>query len=224
MYPMLIVMGFMIVLIAFIVGYVNSQTAAAYFAETKLVRETTLMTQRMSMESIGLWMPPFKFVGVGLILGGIVMALRVIIDHLRAAGNEVLTNLPAAERPQMPTPPWYGLLMPIVMMVGEMLFLAAFIIGLWLSGIARTVFANPLPAIDAAGPGSALLNGIQTIHAVEGWLIPFKFLAISTEFLAIAMGLATIIYILNEQTNILDRVLQQVKPRRAAVLQKELIR
>lgn len=214
MYPMMIGIGFMIVLIAFIVGYVNSQTAAAYFAETKLVRETTLMAQRMSMESIGLWMPPFKFVGVGLILGGIVMALRVIIDHLRAAGEEVLTNLPAAERPSMPTPPWYGLMMPIVMMVGEMFFLTALFIGLWLSGIARTVFANPLPTIDAAGPGSALLNGIQTIHAVEGWLVPFKFLAISTEFLAITMGLATIIYILNEQTQILDRVL---KPRQVTV-------
>ena len=33
MYPMLILMGFMIVVIAFAVGYFNSQTAAAYFAE-----------------------------------------------------------------------------------------------------------------------------------------------------------------------------------------------
>ncbi len=212
MYPMMIGVGFMIVLIAFIVGYFNSQTAAEYFAETKAVRETTLMIQRMSIESVGLWMPPFKFFGVGLILGGIVMALRVIIDHLRAAGAEVLTNLPAETRPQMPAPPWYGLMMPVVMMLGELIFIAALVIGIWLSGIARVVFANPLPMIDAAGPGSDLLVGVETIHAVEGWLVPLKFLAISSEFLAITMGLATIIFILKAQTGILDGVL---KPRQA---------
>jgi hypothetical protein len=194
MYPMMIVMGFMIVLIALVVGYFNSQTAAAYFAETKAVRETTLMAQRESIESTGLWLPPFKFVGIGLILGGIVMALRVIIDNLKAAGAEVLSNLPAEKRPQMPAPPWYAPLMPMVMMLGEVIFLVALGVGLWLSGIAWTVFANPMPTIDAAGPGSALLNGVQTIHAVEGWLVPFKFLGVATEFLAIVMGLATIIF------------------------------
>ena len=207
MYPLMIAMGFMIVLVAFVVGYSNSQTAAAYFAEPKAVRETTLMAQAASIHSIGLWMPPFKFLGLGLILGGIVMALKVIIDNLMGAGQEVLSNLPPDKRPQMPAPPWYGRLMPVVMMAGEMIFLIAFGVGLWLAGIARGVFANPMPIIDAAGPGSALLNGVQTIHAVEGWLVPFKFWGISTEFLAIAMGLATIIYILTAQTNLLDRVL-----------------
>jgi len=83
-YPLMIVMGFMIVVIAFIIGYVNSQTAAAYFSASKLVRETTLMAQRASIESVGLWLPYFKFVGVGMLLGGIVMALRVIIGALRS--------------------------------------------------------------------------------------------------------------------------------------------
>ncbi len=80
-----------------------------------------------------------------------------------------------------------------------------------MSGIARMVFSNPLPVIDAAGPGSALLNGIQTIHAVEGWLVPLKFFGIATEFLAITMGLATIIFILSSQTNMLGRLLNPEK-------------
>lgn len=84
MYPLLILMGFMIVIIAFVAGYFNSQTAAAYFAESKYVRETSLMAQRASIESVGLWLAYFKFLGIGLILGGIVMALRVIIDHLKS--------------------------------------------------------------------------------------------------------------------------------------------
>ena len=211
LYPMMIAMGFMIVLIAFVIGYFNSQTAAAYFAEPKAIRETTLMAQRASIESVGLWLPPFKFLGLGLILGGIVMALRVIIENLLGAGMEVLSNLPPEKRPQMPSPPWYANLMPLVMMLGEMVFLVAFIVGLWLSGIARSVFANPIPAIDAAGSGSALLNGVQTILAVEGWLVPFKFLGIATEFLAITMGLATIIFILSTQTKMLDGSLKSAK-------------
>ena len=211
LYPLMIAMGFMIVLIAFVIGYFNSQTAAAYFAEPKAIRETTLMAQRASIESVGLWLPPFKFLGLGLILGGIVMALRVIIENLLGAGMEVLSNLPPEKRPQMPSPPWYANLMPLVMMLGEMVFLVAFIVGLWLSGIARSVFSNPIPAIDAAGSGSALLNGVQTILAVEGWLVPFKFLGIATEFLAITMGLATIIFILGTQTEMLDGSLKSAK-------------
>jgi hypothetical protein len=211
MYPLFIVMGFMIVIIAFIVGYFNSQAAAAYFAESKLIRETTLMVQRASIESVGLWMPPFKFLGIGLILGGIVMALRVIIENLIGAGKEVLSNLPPEKRPQMPNPPWFATLMPIVMMLGLMIFLVAFGVGLWLSGIAGDVFANPLPTIDAAGAGSSLLAGVQTIHSVEGWLVPLKFFAISTEFLAIMMGLATIIFILESQIKLLDGTLKSSK-------------
>ncbi len=207
MYPMLIALGFMIVLAAFIIGFTNSQTAGAYFAESKVVRETTLMTQRAAIESVGLWLPPFKFLGLGLILGGIVMALRIIIDKLLGAGEEVLSNLPEGKRPALPPAPWYGKLMPMVMILGELIFIAALGIGVWLAGIARSVFAKPLPAIDAAAPGSALLNGIQTIHAVEGWLVPFKFFGIATEFLAITMGLATIIFILTAQTKMLDNVL-----------------
>ncbi len=211
MYPLMIAMGFMIVIIAFIIGYMNAQTAAAYFSTPKIERETTMMAQRAAIESVGLWLPTFKFLGIGLILGGIVMALRIIIDRLKGAGEEVLSNLPADKRPQLPAPPRYATMMPMVMMLGEMIFLLAFGIGLWLAGIARSVFANPLPTIDAAGPGSALLNGIQTIHAVEGWLVPLKFFAISTEFLAITMGLATIIFILSAQTNMLGRVLGPAK-------------
>ncbi len=114
MYPMLIALGFMMVLIAFAIGYQNSRTTAAYFSENKVVRETTLMAQHASFASTDQWLPYFKFLGLGLILGGIVMALRVIIDRLAGVSNEVMGNLPEGKRPPMPTPPWYGKLMPLV--------------------------------------------------------------------------------------------------------------
>jgi hypothetical protein len=205
MYPMLIAMGFMIVAVAFVVGYFNSQAAAEYFSQSKVVRETTLLTERASIESTGLWLPYFKFLGIGLILGGIVMALRVIIERLQGAGQEVLENLPEQVRPAPPSPPWYGLMMPAVMMMGEVVFIVALIVGLDLAATARGLFANPIPDIDAAGAGSALLGQLEAIRATSAWLVPFKFFGVATQFLAIAMGLTTIFYILTNQTQMLER-------------------
>lgn len=104
-YLVFIVVGSLIVVAALIVGYFNSQTAAAYFAASKSLRETTLMAQRVAIESTGLWLSYFKFLGIGLLLSGIVMALRVLIDNVKAAGGEVLGNLPREKRPAFPKPP-----------------------------------------------------------------------------------------------------------------------
>ena len=205
MYPLLIAMGFMMVAIAFVVGYFNSQTVAAYFGQPKILRETTLLAERVAIESTGLWLPYFKFLGIGLILGGIVMALRVIIDNLRGAGAEVLENLPADLRPAQPSPPWYGPMTPMVMMLGMLVFIVALIVGLGLAADARALFANPLPDIDAAAAGTALLATLQGIQATSAWLVPFKFFGIATEFLAIAMGLSTIIYIISQQTEMIAK-------------------
>jgi len=208
MFPLLILMGFMMVVIALIVGYVNSQNAAAYFAEGKFVRETTLLAERASLESTGLWLPYFKFLGLGLILGGIVMALRVIIDNLKAAGEQVLANVPEAVRPSTPKPPFYGPLMAMVMMLGIGIFVVALVVALGLAADARALFSHPLPEIDAAGRGTVLLGQLETIKSTSAWLVPFKFFGIATEFLAIVMGLGTIIYILTNQTVLIERGIQ----------------
>ncbi len=205
MFPLIIVMGFMIVLAAFAVGYTNSQTAAAYFAESKALRESTLLSERAAIESVGLWLPYAKFLGLGLILGGIVMALRKIIDGLKEAGMKVLSNLPEAKRPPVAGAPWYGLMMPIVMMLGWAIFIYALVIAVQNAGLATSVFSNPLATIDAAGAGSRLLAQVQGIHVTSAWLVPLKFFGIATEFLAITMGLATIITILGRQTEMIKR-------------------
>ena len=140
------------------------------------------MSQRAAIESVGLWLPYFKFLGLGLILGGIVMALRVILDNLKAVGEGVLANVPREKRPVPPKPPWYGLLMPLVMMLGVLILIAALGISLQLAATARVVFANPLPVIDAGGTGSALLTQLQTIYSVSAWLVPLKFVGIVTHF------------------------------------------
>ena len=206
MFGMLIMLGFIIVIIAFVIGYNNSQVAADYFSNTKEVRETTMLAELAQIESTALWLPYFKFLGIGLILGGIVMALRVIIDSLKGAGMKVMANLPEAKRPPTPAAPWYGLSMPVVMMTGWVIFIVALVLALGNAGVARDLFgSNTLPVIDAAGKGSALLAQLQGIHVSDAWLIPFKFFGVATEFLAITMGLATIIKILGNQTEMIKR-------------------
>ena len=207
-FPILIWMGFMMVALAFVIGFFNSQTAAAYFSESKAIRETTLLAERAAIQSTNLWLPYFKFLGLGMVLGGIVMALRVILDNLMQAGGKVLANLPADKRPAMPQAPWYGRLMPVVMMLGMLVFIIALIVSLQLASTARAVFANPLPAVDAAGAGTVLLAQVQNIHATSAWLVPFKFFGIATEFLAIVMGLGTIAYVLKAQTEMLKKGVQ----------------
>lgn len=205
MYPLFIAMGVMVVIASVVIGYQNSQAAAEYFAQPKVIRETTLMAGRAAIMSTGLWLPYLKFLGLGLILSGIVMALRVIIDDLQGAGNKVMSNLPEGKRPAPPSAPWYGILMPITMMMGLLIFIAALVVSLDLANIASAVFSNPIPDIDAAVAGSVLLAQVETIHATTAWLVPLKFFGISTEFLAIVMGLSTIIYILSNQTKMFGK-------------------
>lgn len=151
-----------------------------------------------------------------MVLGGIVMALKVILDNLMQAGGKVLANLPADKRPAMPNPPWYGRMMPVVMMLGMLVFIIALIVSLQLASTARAVFANPIPAIDAAGAGSVLLAQVQSIKATSAWLVPFKFFGIATEFLAIVMGLGTIVYVLTAQTEMLKKGIQMSRSSKGA--------
>jgi hypothetical protein len=210
-FPLMIVMGFMIVLASLVIGFFNSQNAAAYFTETKAVRETALLAERALIESTGLWLPYFKFLGLGLILGGIVMALRVIIDNLKGAGKEVLSNLPGDRRPSMPKPPVFASWMPILMMLGELVFIIALIASLGLAAEARDLYANPIPEIDAAGAGSTLLSQLEGIQSTSAWLVPFKFFGIATEFLAIVFGLGTIITILGAQTRMIEQGIEAAR-------------
>jgi len=74
-----------------------------------------------------------------------------------------------------------------------------------LANTASALFSYSVPDIDAAAAGSALLTQIETIHATLAWLVPLKFFGISTEFMAIVMGLGTIIYILSNQTQMMGK-------------------
>ena len=207
-YPVWIALGFIIVLSALFIGAANSQTAATYFGQSKAVRESTLMAARASFESIDLWLPYYKFLGLGLILAGIVLALQVIQANLQGVSQRVLANLPADRRPATPRPPAFGRLSLALLVVGLVIFLGALAVAAYTATLATQVFANPVPAIDAAGAGSPLLAQLRTIETLQAWLVPFKFLGVSTLFTAIVLGLAAIANTLTVQAQMTQQGIQ----------------
>ncbi len=72
------------------------------------------------------------------------------------------------------------------------------------------MFSNPVTTIDAAQPGSEILNGLAQIHSAEAWLEAFKFVGIASFFLGIVNGLSAIIYALRYQQNAIPQVVDNL--------------
>ncbi len=68
--------------------------AADYFSFSKLTQEAAatsseLATEIAFIESTKAWLPAFKFLGVGMILGGVTFLLATILGALRVGGASV---------------------------------------------------------------------------------------------------------------------------------------
>ena len=211
-YPLFIGMGFMIVLIAVIIGAVNTANSAAYYAVEKATRDssTSLAQLRASIESTVIWLPYFKFLGLGMILAGITMALGVISLRLENLGKSVMSSLPDGARKKLPERPRSAMLMRLFMMLGMMILVIGFIIALSVSRTAVSVFSNPITVIDAAAGGSSLLAGLASVHAAEAWLEAFKFVGVAFFFLGIINGLSTIIFALKYQQTAIPEVVEHL--------------
>lgn len=213
-FPLFIAMGFMIVMIAVIIGAVNAANSASYFAVDKITRETSVQWAqvRAGIESTVIWLPYFKFLGVAMILAGITMALGVISLRLQTLGERVMASVPENARLPLPSKPRTVYLMRMFMMLGMLIFIVGFIISLGVAGTASAVFSNPIPTIDAAPTGSVLLSQFASIHATETWLEAFKFVGVATFFLAIVNGLAAIIFALRYQWDTIPRIARNLPP------------
>lgn len=211
-YRLFIAMGFMLVVIAVIIGAVNANNAAAYYAVDKATRDasTELAQVRAGIESTIVWVPYFKFLGLAMIAGGITMALGVISQRLQKLGKEVMGNVPSSARVAVPGRPRTAIWMRMWMLLGMLIILTGFIVSLGVAGTASQVFSNPVTAIDAAEQGSALLTGLQSIHAAEAWLEAFKFVGVAFLFMGIINGLATILFALNYQKSAIPEVVDKL--------------
>lgn len=211
-FPMFIGMGFMIVMIALIIGAVTGGNAATLFALDKTGRDTTASAAQIhaSVASTVVWLPYFKFVGVAMILAGITMALGVIATRLENLGKEVMASVPQGARQAVPARPKSVMAMRMFMMLGMLTIIVGFVISLNVAATAGAVFSNTIVTIDGAATGSALLNNFAGIHATEAWLEAFKFVGIAFFFMGIVFGLKTINFALQYQKQAIPQVVDSL--------------
>ena len=211
-FPMFITMGFMIVMIAVVIGAVNANNAAGYYAVDKATRDASVewAQVRAGIESTIVWLPYFKFLGIAMILAGITMALGVIATRLQKLGKEVMASVPESAWVPIPPKPATVMLMRMFMMLGMLIIIVGFIVSLGVAGTVSQVFVNPITTIDAAAIGSPLLQNLASVHANESWLEAFKFVGVAFFFLGIVNGLATIIFALKYQQTAIPQVIEKL--------------
>ena len=204
-----IAMGFMIVAVSLIVGLVNSATAADYYTASKTAREAAvtgsdLATQKAFIESTKAWLPAFKFLGIGMLLGGVTFFLATILGALRVGGGRVQAALGVEVK--LPKPPMTARLFPMVMMMGTMVLSAALVVGIVLA--TRTYDYWNHSIADQLNPSTgALLADLGAINAVKLWLEPLKFVGMALLLMGIGLALATIVRALRWQANRLWEIL-----------------
>lgn len=128
------------------------------------------------------------FLGMGLILGGITMTLVNVVRSLRDAGRDVQRALGAP--PLQLRKPLTGRLTPHVMMMGVMIEVAAFVLGLvaavTIGGVDAAAVADP------AAAGAADLADVGFVRAVSAWLPGLRMVGIATILVSIVLTLTTI--------------------------------
>ena len=199
-----IAMGFMVVLAAFIFGLVNSSITSDYFQASKEVREaavtsSALATQKAFIESTKAWLPSFKFLGMGMILGCVTFLLATILGALRTGGGRVQEALGVPVT--VLKPPMTAQLFPMLMMMGMMVLIASLVTGVVLAFISYGYWNHSIATqLNPAAEGSALLSSLANIHTVSAWLAPLKFVGVALILTGIGLALATIIRVLRWQS------------------------
>ena len=209
-----VIMGLMIVVITFIIALFVQSAEADFFSNPKAVRDAAvaggvnddIVKDKQFIEATKAWLPTFKFLGLGMMLGGITFLLATILGNLRAGGAAVQRSLGAEVKFFKP---WIANVFPMFMMMGMMVIMAALGIGIWLGAEASNLYGHSIAQIDGAPTGSKLLRDLGTIAAVQAWLTPFKFLGMALLFSGIALALLTIVRVLRWQTGRLVEIVEK---------------
>ena len=214
-YQMFVWLGFIIVLIAFWMAYsVGADAQATFFSVDKATREaagtgTIYAIANAARHSIPAWVPMIKFLGLGIMLGAITMALGSIIHTLRVLGKEVSAKWSDKLNPGEPEKPRSARLFPVLMMMGWMILIIGVIWAFSLNGTVVSYWNHSVAnGLNPAQPGSALLNQLRTITNTLPWLNALRFSGMAFLFTAITVALTVIIRTLQFQENSLEKFLQ----------------
>ena len=211
MFPLIAVMGWMIVLIALVIGATAlASSQATFFSDAKAIREgaaagSTFVQANVDAHVIEAWVPQFKFLGLGLGLMAITMALGTIAKRLRRMGQVISSHLPADLRPPMPPIPTRVRVFQLSTLMGVMILSAALIIGLVLAtGVVPSYWNHSIAnELDPAQPGSALLAQLGVVSSFADWLNPLRMVGMAFLFTAITLALTVIIGTLRMQAGVL---------------------
>jgi hypothetical protein len=211
MFPMIAVVGWMLVLIALFVGFtVLSPDQSAFFADAKAVRETaaansSFVDANVSRHVIEAWVPQFKFFGLGLGLMAITMALGTIAKKLRHMGKVIAAHMPANLAPPTPPIPGRVRIFQLSTVMGVMVLLAALIIGIVLAtGVVPDYWNHTIATeLNTAEVNSELLSQLGTVSSFAKWLNPLRIVGMSFLFTAITLALTVIINTLRLQAGML---------------------
>jgi hypothetical protein len=220
-YPMIAVMGWAIVLIAFLIGlFALSPAQADFFSDAKAVREgaaagSAFVDANVTSQVIEAWVPQFKFVGLGLGLMAITMALGTIAKRLRRMGQVITSHMPANLRPAVPPIPARVRVFQLSTMMGIMVLLAALVIGIILAtGVVPEYWNHSIAnELNQAEAGSVLLNQFQTVSSFSSWVNPLRMVGMAFLFTGITIALSVIIGTLVMQSKMLSRFYQEASAR-----------
>jgi len=99
-YPILIAAGFLIVLAALLIGAALATTASDVFENSKAARDaaaagSSLLADQSDLAAFPLWVQPFKFLGIGLLVTGIFTVFWGLLRSLREVrGDAMVESIP----------------------------------------------------------------------------------------------------------------------------------
>ena len=192
-----------------------SSTAADYYANSKVARETALagsdiVKDMAFIEVAKAWLPGFKFLGLGMMLGGITFLLVTILGNLRVQGGRVQQALGVPV--VFPKTPATAMLVRMLMMMGMMVLVVNFILDIWVATIAADYWNHSIATeLNPAPAGSDILQDLGLMNALKAWLEPFKFVGMAVLFSGIALALVTIVKVLQAQTKRMVEIVGSVK-------------
>jgi hypothetical protein len=204
-YKMFAGLGLIIVLIAFAISLVAADANTTFFSVDKVTREaagagSNIVAANVTRHVIPNWVPSFKFVGLGLMLGAITMALGIIAITLRNLGINLMSNWPKELNPGAPEKPQAAKRFPMLMMIGWMILIISLIVALITNGEVVFYYGHSIAnELNPAEPGSPLLSSFGLIKGIQPWLGALRFLGMAFLFTAITIALTVIIRTLQHQ-------------------------
>jgi hypothetical protein len=211
LYPWIAIMGWGFVLVSLLIGIFSlSPAVSTFFSDSKAVREaaeagSAFVNANVTAHVIESWVPQLKFVGLGLGLLAITMALGTIAKRLRDMGWVITGHIREDLRPKMPSIPRRVRYFQFSALMGVMILVAVLIVGIVLGvTVVPDYWSHSIATeLNPAQPGSALLQQLETVSSFAKWLNPLRLTGMAFLFTGITIVLTVIIGSLKSQAELL---------------------